>query len=133
MNFLLWRVGSCQMGVVSAGVRMLRDKLPAGGVRSCPMELQVLQGGCHELKSLFPRTGYCEMIYCRCWRAKSGASSCCWLFSAALIHDGSLVRLLDASPLILDGEGERQLSVKHHQCRGQAGKDATSSDSSFCP
>ena len=37
MNFLLWRVGHCQV------------------------ELQVLEGGCHEMKSWL-RTEYCGMI-----------------------------------------------------------------------
>ena len=26
------------------------------------MELQVLEGGCHEMKSLLQRTGYCGMM-----------------------------------------------------------------------
>ena len=38
MNFLLWRVGRCQM------------------------ELQVLEGACHEMKSLLLRMGHCRMI-----------------------------------------------------------------------
>lgn len=66
-------------GVVSAGVRMLRDEFPAvesrvlsdgvacAALRILRDELPVvegwtlLEGGCHEMKSLL-RTGYCGMI-----------------------------------------------------------------------